>query len=199
MARAVGPVVGEDRAVAELVPLEVEPVRRRAVVLDDDVEEVARLIALVQRDAEPPAVSRKLRGVAVLRHAVDGEFGEVERDLADVRGPRREDDLGLGRYLVACVGDGKADAVLLRVERRLARVVVAGLRVCEKAEEQRQRPESFELWAVNSELPDFDLHASLKRATGGAAVAIKGWVKTLSAVRVGVKRREKAEVRAALS
>ena len=144
MAGAVGPVVGEDGAVAELVPLEVEAVRRRAVVPDGDTEEVAGLVGGVEHDAEPAAVSREPRGAALLVDAFDVEAGEVERDLADVLGPDREDDLGLAPYLVARVGDGQADAVLLRVERPLARVVVARRRVREEAEEQRQRPEEFE-------------------------------------------------------
>ena len=145
MARAVGPVVGEDGAVAELVPLEVEAVRGRAVVPDGDAEEVAGFVGGVERDAESAAVSRELRGAALLVDALDVEAGEVERDLADVLGPDREDDFGLATDFVARVGDGQADAVLLRVERLLARVVVARLRVREEAEEQRQRPEEIEI------------------------------------------------------
>jgi hypothetical protein len=131
------------------------------VVPDGDTEEVAGLVGGVEHDAESAAVSRELRGATLLVDAIDVEAGEVERDLADVLGPDREDDLGLAPYLVARVGDGQADAVLLRVERLLARVVVARLRVREEAEEQRQRPEEFEIRDFNFEIPNFNLRASV--------------------------------------
>jgi hypothetical protein len=136
VARAVGPVVGEDRAVAELVLLEVEAVGGRAVVPDGEVEEVAGFVSAGQRDAESAAVSGEPGGPAALGHGFDGEAGEVERDLAQVLPPDREDDLGLGLYLVARVGDAQADAVLERVEPGLTRVVVA--RVRGDAQEQRE-------------------------------------------------------------
>jgi hypothetical protein len=141
VARAVGPVVGKDRAVAELVPLEEEAVRGLAVVLDVEVEEFAGFVDGIERDAESASVPSELRGATLLVDAIDDEPGEVERDLTQVRGPDREDNFGLGANLFACLRETQTDAVLLRVEPRLSRLVVARLRVWgEEAEAKPERP-----------------------------------------------------------
>src|SRR4051812_8462510 len=134
--RAVGPVVGEDGAVAELVTLEEEPVGGATVIFDRDGQGIAVPVFVRERDEQTPFRLFELGGAAVHRNAFDVERAEVERQFARGVGLQLEVDSGLGAYLVRGFGDGEAYVILGCVEPREARVCVARARDRREARER---------------------------------------------------------------
>src|SRR5215510_13302577 len=126
MARAVGPVVAEDREVAELVLTDDQSVRRPPVVFDRNPATVAATVISRKRDAELAARMYELRFALIFADAINGQSHKIERDRLHAVLFEFEEDFRLGLNLVARVFDRQAQPVMNGVERRVARVIVGG-------------------------------------------------------------------------
>src|SRR5262245_21547445 len=126
VARAVGPVVAEDREVAELVLADNQSVRRPPVVFDRNPAPVAATVISRKRDAELAARMCELRFALIFVDTINGQSHKIERDRFHPVLFELEEDFRLGLNLVARVFDRQAQPVMNGVERRVARVIVGG-------------------------------------------------------------------------
>src|SRR6266508_6773222 len=126
VARAVGPVVAEDREVAELVLADDQSVRRPPVVFDRNPATVAATVVSRKCDAELAARMCELRFALIFVDMINGQSHKIERDRFHAVLFELEEDFRLGLNLVARVFDRQAQPVINGVERRVARVIVGG-------------------------------------------------------------------------